>query len=134
MKEEKIRLLDRSLWDKQELLEKMQDHKIIPRVKHDLSTQEGFMDAWEEAMVESMVSGASFGGAMSGAGTNAQINATGMAGIDPVLGNKKIKMSKSSLGENSLHTILEPYEVVDRPMLFSVFRLSARGVAPKVPS
>tara|TARA_X000001316_G_scaffold9405_1_gene2604 strand:+ start:3329 stop:3892 length:564 start_codon:yes stop_codon:yes gene_type:complete len=78
----------------QVLLEKMQDHKIIPRVKHDLSTQEGFMDAWEEAMVESMVSGASFGGAMSGAGTNAQVNATGMAGIDPVLGNKKIKRRK----------------------------------------
>ena len=74
-------------------LEKMQEHKMIPPVKHDLSTQEGFMDAWEEAMVE-MTSGASFGGAMSGAGTNAQVNSTGMAGIDPVLGDKKIKRRK----------------------------------------
>jgi len=77
----------------QVLLEKMQEHKMIPPVKHDLSTQEGFMDAWEEAMVE-MTSGASFGGAMSGAGTNAQVNSTGMAGIDPVLGDKKIKRRK----------------------------------------
>ena len=77
----------------QVLLEKMQEHKMIPPVKHDLSTQEGFMDAWEEAMVE-MTSGASFGGAMSGAGTNAQVNSTGMAGIDPILGDKKIKRRK----------------------------------------
>ena len=77
----------------QVLLEKMQEHKMIPPVKHDLSTQEGFMDAWEEAMYE-MTSGASFGGAMSGAGTNAQVNSTGMAGIDPVLGDKKIKRRK----------------------------------------
>jgi hypothetical protein len=73
------------------LMEKMQNHKIIPPVKHDLSTAEGFMDAWEEAMFESSVSGASFGGAMSGAGTNAQINATGMAGIDQNLFKKKKK-------------------------------------------
>lgn len=73
------------------LMEKMQNHKIIPPIEHDLSTAEGFMDAWEEAMFESMVSGASFGGAMSGAGTNAQINATGMAGTDPILFKKKKK-------------------------------------------
>ena len=36
----------------------------------------------------------SFGGALSGAGTNAQVNASGMAGIDPVLGDKKIKRRK----------------------------------------
>lgn len=76
------------------LMEKLQEHKIIPPTKHDLSTPEGFMDAWEEAMYESMTSGASFGGPMSGAGSNAQINATGMAGIDPLLGNKKIKRRK----------------------------------------
>ena len=76
------------------LLEKMADHNIIPPIKHDLSTPEGFMDAWEEAMAESMVSGAALGGAFSGAGTNAQVNATGMAGLDPVLGNKKIKRRK----------------------------------------
>jgi len=52
------------------------------------------MDAWEEAMYESMVSGASFGGAMSGSGSNAQVNASGMAGIDPLLGDKKIKRRK----------------------------------------
>jgi len=78
----------------QVLIEKMQEHKIIPPMKHDLSTPEGFMDAWEEAMVESMTSGSSFGGALSGAGTNAQVNASGMAGIDPVLGDKKIKRRK----------------------------------------
>lgn len=76
------------------LMEKLQEHDLIPKTKHDLSTPEGFMDAWEEAMYESMVSGASFGGPMSGAGTNAQINATGMAGIDPILGNKKVKRRK----------------------------------------
>jgi len=76
------------------LMEKLQEHKLIPPTKHDLSTAEGFMDAWEEAMVESMTSGAAFGGPMSGAGSNAQINATGMAGIDPLLGNKKIKRRK----------------------------------------
>lgn len=76
------------------LLEKMQDHKLIPPIKHDLSTPEGFMDAWEEAMVESMASGAAFGGPLSGAGTNAQVNATGLAGIDSVLGDKKIKKRK----------------------------------------
>ena len=75
------------------LVEKMQRHKIIPPVEYDLSTQEGFMDAWEDAMYE-MYSGAGIGGAMSGMGTNAQINATGMAGVDPVLGNKKIKKRK----------------------------------------
>ena len=70
------------------LMEKLQEHKIVPPIKHDLSTPEGFMDAWEEAMAESMVSGASTGGALSGIGTNAQVNATGMAGISPVLGKK----------------------------------------------
>jgi hypothetical protein len=78
----------------QVLLEKLEEHKIIPQIKHDLSTQEGFMDAWEEAMYESMVSGASFGSSLSGAGSNAQVNATGLAGIDTVLGDKKIKRRK----------------------------------------
>ena len=38
--------------------------------------------------------GAALGGPLSGAGSNAQVNATGLAGIDPVLGNKKIKRRK----------------------------------------
>ena len=48
------------------------------------------MDAWEDAMYE-MYSGASIGGAMSGMGTNAQVNATGMAGVDPNLFKNKKK-------------------------------------------
>lgn len=78
----------------QVLLEKLEEHQFIPKSKYDLSTQEGFMDAWEEAMYEGMASGASIGGPLSGAGSNAQVNATGLAGIDPVLGNKKIKRRK----------------------------------------
>ena len=74
------------------LMEKMEEHNLIPAgIEYDLSTAEGFMDAWEDAMVEGMSSGAAFGGRMSGAGDNATINATGMAGIDRPLGNKKKK-------------------------------------------
>jgi hypothetical protein len=68
------------------IFEKLQELNKIP--KHDLSTYEGFIKAFAEAMA----SGASFGGPMSGAGTNADINATGMAGIDKLLNNKKRKI------------------------------------------
>jgi hypothetical protein len=80
----------------QVLIEKMQGHKIIPPVEYDLSTQEGFMDAWEDAMFE-MYSGAGIGGAMSGMGTNAQVNATGMAGVDPMLFQNKSKKKKKDI-------------------------------------
>jgi len=78
----------------QVLFEKMEEHKIIPHFEHDISTAEGFLDAWEDAMEEGMTSGASFGGALSGANTNAQANATGLAGVDPMLGQKKNKLKK----------------------------------------
>ena len=68
------------------IFEKLQELNKIP--KHDLSTYEGFIKAFAEAMA----SGASFGGPMSGAGTNADINATGMAGTDKPLSNKKRKI------------------------------------------
>jgi hypothetical protein len=67
---------------------KLVELKHIPN--HDYSTYEGFLKAFEEEMA----SGASFGGAMSGAGSNATINATGMAGIDKPLSNKKRKIDK----------------------------------------
>lgn len=76
------------------LFEKMEEHKMIPHFEHDISTAEGFLNAWEDAMEEGMTSGASFGGALSGAGSNADINATGFAGYDPVLGRKKNKLKK----------------------------------------
>ena len=62
------------------LVEKLEEHKLIPPSKqHDLTTVEGFMDAWEEEMVREMCSGAGIGGAFDGAQTNAAANATGMA-------------------------------------------------------
>lgn len=74
------------------LVEKLQDHKFIPELKYDISTLEGFMDAWEDSMEEGMTSGASFGGSLSGAGTNQQVNQTGMAGVDPVLNKRRRKL------------------------------------------
>lgn len=72
------------------LFNRLVEHQIVPKalVKYDLSTPEGYMNAIDEVMSE-MVSGAAFGGALSGAGTNAQVNATGLAGIDPILNKKK---------------------------------------------
>lgn len=57
------------------------------KVPSNLSTYEGFL----QAFCAEMASGASFGGAMSGAGDNATINSTGMAGVDKPLKNNKIK-------------------------------------------
>lgn len=65
---------------------KLVELKHIPN--HDYATYEGFLKAFGEEMA----SGASFGGAFSGAGDNATINATGMAGIDKPLTNKKRKI------------------------------------------
>lgn len=67
---------------------KLVELKHIPN--HDYSTYEGFL----KAFAEEMSSGASFGGAFSGAGDNVTINATGMAGIDKPLSNKKRKIDK----------------------------------------
>jgi hypothetical protein len=67
---------------------KLVELKHIPN--HDYSTYEGFL----RAFAEEMSSGASFGGAFSGAGDNATINATGMAGVDKPLSNKKRKIDK----------------------------------------
>ena len=76
------------------LIEKLEEHKFIPEQKHDISTAEGYLDAMEEEIMREMTSGAAFGGRMSGAGTNADVNATGLAGRDPVLGQKKNKLKK----------------------------------------
>ena len=72
----------------QALFERFEEQRICPNFKHDISTPEGYLDAMEEAMNE-MTSGASFGGSMSGAGTNAQVNASGLAGVDPVLQRRR---------------------------------------------
>lgn len=77
------------------LIEKLEEHNIIPAQEYDLSTVEGFMEAWEDEMVREMTSGAAFGGRMSGAGSNADINATGMAGIDQPLKKKKKRKLES---------------------------------------
>lgn len=73
------------------LFEKLEEHGHIPHTisKYDLSTVEGFMKAFEDEYVKEMVSGAGIGGRMSGLGSNSQVNATGMAGTDPVLKKKK---------------------------------------------
>lgn len=77
------------------LIEKMEQHNIIPEQRHDIGTPEGYLDAMEEEIIREMsVSGAGFGGALSGAGSNADINATGLAGIDRPLGQKKKKKTK----------------------------------------
>ena len=61
------------------LLEKMEEHNLAPSIKHDLSTKEGFLDAFEEEFIREMNSGAGIGGAFDGAQTNAASNVTGMA-------------------------------------------------------
>lgn len=72
------------------LIEKLEEHNLIPPSRqYDLTTVEGFMDAWEDEMIREMSSGAAFGGAASGAGDNATINATGFAGVDKPLQKKK---------------------------------------------
>ncbi|MCG7944979.1 MAG: hypothetical protein N0C84_01385 [Candidatus Thiodiazotropha taylori] len=84
----------------QVLMERLEEQNIVKNAfkEHDISTPEGFMDAFEEAMMQEMtVSGASFGGAMSGAGDNNTINNTGRAGFDPVLGKKKKKVAEKIL-------------------------------------
>lgn len=61
------------------LLEKLEEHEIIPPIKHDISTKEGFLDAFEEEFMKEMNSGAGIGGSFDGAQTNADTNASGMA-------------------------------------------------------
>lgn len=63
----------------QVLVEKLEEHQLIPPMKHDLSTKEGFLDAFEEEFFKEMVSGAGIGGAFDGAQSNADTNASGMA-------------------------------------------------------
>ena len=75
----------------QVLFEKMEHHKMIRPVRHDISTYEGFMDAVDEAMAE-MVSGAAIGGRFDGMQTNAASNASGMAAPNgPAKKKKKIE-------------------------------------------
>lgn len=74
----------------QVLFEKMENHKMIKPVNHDLSTYEGFMDAVEETMAE-MVSGAAIGGRFDGMQSNAATNATGMAAPNGPTKKKKLE-------------------------------------------
>lgn len=76
------------------LMEKLEEHKFIPKQKHDIGTPEGYLDAMEEEIMREMTSGAAFGGRLSGAGTNADINATGLAGLDKPLNSKPQKKKK----------------------------------------
>jgi hypothetical protein len=69
--------------------------KVPHNVKeYDLTKASEFYRAMEDEIIREMVSGASFGGSLSGAGTNAQVNATGLAGVDPLLGKKKNRIKK----------------------------------------
>jgi len=77
------------------LIEKLEEHKFIPPTKqYDLTTVEGFMDAWEDEMIREMSSGAGIGGAFDGAQTNAATNATGMAGPNGPSKKKKKGLDK----------------------------------------
>lgn len=79
------------------MLNRLMEYKIVPRIKHDLSTKEGYLAAMEEYLVKEMtISGASFGGGFSGAGDNATINATGRAGTDSIM-NLKQKMQRRKI-------------------------------------
>lgn len=82
------------------LMERLEDHRLIPKdlSSYDIGTYEGFMKAVDDVM--EMFSGAAIGGRMSGMGTNADINATGMAGQDPLLGKKKKSRIKKILTRN----------------------------------
>jgi len=72
------------------LIEKLEEHNLIDPISgHDISTAEGFLDAFEDSMIEGMSSGASTGGPMSGAGSNEVINQTGMAGFDAPINKPK---------------------------------------------
>lgn len=73
------------------IMTRLTEHDIIPKeiTKYDLTSPYGFLKAMEDEIIREMVSGASIGGSLSGLGSNQQINATGLAGKDPILGKKK---------------------------------------------
>lgn len=74
------------------LVEKLEEHKLIPISKqYDLTTVEGFMDAFEDEMVREMFSGAAIGGAFDGAQSNSAANSTGMAAPNGPSKKKKKK-------------------------------------------
>lgn len=90
------------------LTERLEEYKLIHAgiKEYDLSTPEGYMEAFED-IYESSLSGAAFGGAMSGAGSNADINATGRAGVDGGLFSgpkpkKNIRRRMSKILDNKL--------------------------------
>jgi hypothetical protein len=73
----------------------IETNKIPSKVnEYDLTKASEFYRAMEDEIIREMVSGASFGGALSGAGTNQAINSTGLAGIDPMLNQKRKKKIK----------------------------------------
>mgnify|MGYP003635849681 FL=1 len=63
----------------QALFESMEEKKIIPKLRHDIGTQEGYLSAMEDAIMAEMNSGASLGGSLGFGSTNAQANASGLA-------------------------------------------------------
>lgn len=68
------------------LFERLDEQKILPKPKHDLSTAEGYLAAMEEAIDEAMTAG----GGLGPMTTNAQANASGLAGpTGPVKPKKK---------------------------------------------
>ena len=79
------------------LIEKFEDHGYAPKgiSKHDLSTPEGFMDAFEEEFMREMNSGAAIGGRFDGAQSNTSANASGMAAPNsPTKKNRKNRLEK----------------------------------------
>ena len=71
------------------LIERLNDQGLMPASDYDLSTKEGFMQAWEDAIDEAMTAGGGFNPST----TNADANASGLAGPtgpNP-LGKKKKK-------------------------------------------
>ena len=83
------------------LLERFEEHGYAPKgiSEHDLSTPEGFMDAFEEEFMKEMNSGASIGGRFDGAQSNADANASGMAAPS---GPKKKKNRLEKILDNKL--------------------------------
>ena len=72
----------------QHLIERLHEHGFVPASEYDLTTKEGFQQAWEDAIDEAMTAG----GGLSPMTTNTQANASGLAGpTGPVKKKKKKK-------------------------------------------
>jgi hypothetical protein len=77
------------------LIERLKQQDLMPASQYDLSTKEGFLLAWEDAVDEAMTAGGGFNPST----TNADANASGLAGPtgpNP-LGKKKKKKDLSKI-------------------------------------